>query len=59
MKIKRALISVSDKRGLEELARGGLKWNWELELISTGGTAERISKAGIPVKEVSDINKIP
>ncbi len=57
MKIKRALISVSDKRGLEELARGLNELG--VELISTGGTAERISKAGIPVKEVSDITKFP
>ncbi len=57
MKIKRALISVSDKRGLEELARGLNELG--VELISTGGTAERIRKAGLPVKEVSEITQFP
>jgi len=57
VKIKRALISVSDKRGLEELALGLNELG--IELISTGGTAERIKKAGLEVKEVSEVTQFP
>lgn len=53
LKIKRALLSVSDKAGLEELARA--LNNAGVELISTGGTAKAISQLGIPVKDVSEI----
>ncbi|MDR9415937.1 MAG: bifunctional phosphoribosylaminoimidazolecarboxamide formyltransferase/IMP cyclohydrolase [Gracilimonas sp.] len=51
--IKRALLSVSDKTGLIELATVLHKSG--VELISTGGTAKTISSAGIPVKDVSEI----
>ena len=57
VKIKRALISVSDKSGLiefaKELAAHGV------ELISTGGTAKAIKDAGIPVKDISDVTGFP
>ena len=51
-KIRRALISVSDKAGLEELVR--VLNEFKVEILSTGGTAKRIAGLGIPVKSVSD-----
>ena len=47
MKIKRALLSVSDKTGIVELAKF-LSDNG-VEIISTGGTMKAIKEAGIPV----------
>ena len=55
--IKRALISVTDKTGLEEFARGLNTLG--IEIISTGGTARSIKAAGVPVKEVSEITGFP
>ena len=54
---KRALLSVSDKRGLVELARGlhGLG----VEMLSTGGTAKLLAEAGLPVTQVSDYTGFP
>jgi phosphoribosylaminoimidazolecarboxamide formyltransferase/IMP cyclohydrolase len=49
--IRRALVSVSDKRGLVEL--GGVLKELGVEILSTGGTASALSSAGIPVKQVS------
>lgn len=57
MKIKRALISVSDKTGVVELAKF-LQENG-VEIISTGGTMKAIKEAGIPVTYVSDITGFP
>jgi len=55
--ISRALISVSDKTGLVELARalgvGGI------EIVSTGGTATALSKAGVPVVDVAAMTEFP
>ena len=48
---KRALLSVSDKSGIVELARGLSALG--VELLSTGGTAQLLQKEGVPVKEVS------
>ena len=55
--IRRALISVSDKHGIEGFARAldGIG----VELVSTGGTARRIAGAGLPVREVSDLTGFP
>jgi phosphoribosylaminoimidazolecarboxamide formyltransferase/IMP cyclohydrolase len=53
----RALISVSDKRGLIEFARGLAGHG--IELISTGGTAKAIKDAGLPVKDVSELTGFP
>jgi phosphoribosylaminoimidazolecarboxamide formyltransferase/IMP cyclohydrolase len=55
--IRRALISVSDKSGLEEFARmlAGLG----VAILSTGGTAKALAAAGIPVTEVSDYTGFP
>lgn len=52
IKIKRALISVSDKTGIEEFARK--LQSHGIEILSTGGTAKALSDAGITVTEVSD-----
>ncbi|WP_016995958.1 bifunctional phosphoribosylaminoimidazolecarboxamide formyltransferase/IMP cyclohydrolase, partial [Kocuria atrinae] len=51
--LKRALISVYDKTGLEELARGLHEAG--VSIVSTGSTAQRIAQAGVPVTEVADI----
>ncbi|MFP4560941.1 MAG: bifunctional phosphoribosylaminoimidazolecarboxamide formyltransferase/IMP cyclohydrolase [Thiohalorhabdus sp.] len=56
--IKRALISVSDKSGLEELARS-LHEEFGVEILSTGGTARLLRDEGIPVTEISDYTGFP
>ena len=53
----RALLSVSDKTGLVDLARGLVPLGWEL--VSTGGTAKAIRDAGLPVKDISEITGVP
>jgi len=55
--IRRALLSVSDKTGLVELAQALAKHG--VELLSTGGTAKAIRSAGIPVKDVSEFTNSP
>ena len=57
MKIQRALLSVSDKTGLIDFARG--LSGFGVELLSTGGTAKAIAAAGIPVREISDYTGFP
>jgi phosphoribosylaminoimidazolecarboxamide formyltransferase/IMP cyclohydrolase len=57
IKIRRALISVSDKTGLAEFAKGLHKLG--VEIISTGGTAQLLRSTNIPVKEVSDYTGFP
>ena len=57
MKIRKALLSVSDKTGIVELARF-LNENG-VEIISTGGTMNAIKEAGIPVTYVSDVTGFP
>ena len=57
MKVTRALISVSNKEGLEELARRLVDQG--IELISTGGTHHVLQAYGIPVKEVSKFTGFP
>ncbi len=54
---KRALLSVSDKRGIEELARGLVRRGWEI--VSTGGTARSIEGAGLPVVRVAEVTSHP
>src|SRR5215212_4099739 len=56
-KIKRALLSVSDKTGLAEFARG-LR-GFGVELISTGGTAKALREAGIEVLDIADVTGFP
>lgn len=55
--ITRALLSVSDKTGIEELAHALAAQG--AEILSTGGTATLLQQAGIPVKEVSDHTGFP
>ncbi|MBO6717261.1 MAG: bifunctional phosphoribosylaminoimidazolecarboxamide formyltransferase/IMP cyclohydrolase [Rhizobiaceae bacterium] len=55
--LRRALLSVSDKTGLTDLAAALSKRG--VELVSTGGTARAIADAGIPVRDVSDITGFP
>ncbi len=57
VKIKRALISVSDKAGILELAQELNKFG--VEILSTGGTAKLFRENNIPVKEVSEYTGFP
>ena len=57
MPIKRALISVSDKTGIAEFAKGLSLLN--IEILSTGGTAKLLRDNNIPVTEVSDYTGYP
>jgi phosphoribosylaminoimidazolecarboxamide formyltransferase/IMP cyclohydrolase len=52
-----ALLSVSDKRGIETLARGLVDLGFEL--LSTGGTARAIANAGVPITAVADHTGAP
>src|SRR5258707_8250293 len=54
---RRALISVYDKRGLEELARGLSRLG--VEIVSTGGTLKVLEEKGIPVTSVSGVTGFP
>ena len=56
-KIKKALVSVFNKEGLEEIVK--LLSKYEVKIISTGGTADFIKKLGIPVTEVETITNFP
>ena len=56
-KIQRALLSVSDKTGVLELAQK--LSDLGVELLSTGGTAKLLQEAGLPVKEVSEHTGFP
>ncbi|MEU5398792.1 bifunctional phosphoribosylaminoimidazolecarboxamide formyltransferase/IMP cyclohydrolase [Streptomyces sp. NPDC005963] len=55
--IRRALISVYDKTGLEDLARGLHEAG--VELVSTGSTAGKIAAAGVPVTKVEELTGFP
>ena len=57
MSISRALISVSDKSGLEELGR--FLQEHGVEILSTGGSAKALQDAGVAVKEVGDHTGFP
>lgn len=57
VKIKRALLSVSDKSGLIELGQALAKHG--VELVSTGGTAKALREAGLVVKDVSELTGFP
>lgn len=56
-KVRRALISVSNKEGIVDFAQGLEKLG--VEIISTGGTAKKLEEAGIKVTPVSEITKFP
>src|SRR5688500_14824490 len=57
VRIRRALLSVSDKRGLADFARGlaGIG----VEIVSTGGTASELLEAGVDVRSVEDYTGFP
>ena len=57
-KIKRALISVSDKSGIVDLANA-LVNQFNIEIISTGGTLKELVEAGVPAIEVSSFTGFP
>jgi phosphoribosylaminoimidazolecarboxamide formyltransferase / IMP cyclohydrolase len=56
-KIQRALVSVTDKSGVEELAKALARFG--VEILSTGGTAKTLAKAGLKIKEVADFTGFP
>jgi len=56
--VKRALISVSDKTGLDEFA-AALYREFNVQLISTGGTARHLRNLGLPVTDVSEVTGFP
>ena len=56
-KIKRALISLTDKSGIEKFA--AVLADLDVEILSTGGTAARLREAGIQVIDVSDFTGFP
>jgi phosphoribosylaminoimidazolecarboxamide formyltransferase/IMP cyclohydrolase len=55
--IRRALISVYDKTGLEDLAKGLHEAG--VRIVSTGSTAKKIAAAGVPVQEVEEVTGSP
>ncbi len=57
VRVRRALLSVSDKRGVVDFARGlaGLG----VELVSTGGTARELTAAGLEVRAIEDFTGFP
>jgi len=57
VKVRRALISVSDKTGIVDFARGLARLG--VEIVSTGGTATTLRDAGIEVRDVSDLTGSP
>jgi phosphoribosylaminoimidazolecarboxamide formyltransferase/IMP cyclohydrolase len=57
VRVRRALLSVSDKTGLIDFARGLVEL--DVELVSTGGTARALADAGIPVRAIEDFTGFP
>ena len=57
MKVRRALLSVSDKRGIVDFARGLAELG--VELVSTGGTATALTEAGLEVRSIEDFTGFP
>jgi len=55
--IKRVLISVTDKAGIVEFARGLVSYG--VEILSTGGTAAQLRQSGLSVRDVSDYTGFP
>src|SRR2546423_6438841 len=53
----RALISVSDKRGVVQFARQLVELGWEI--VSTGGTAEALRRERVPVIGIEDVTGFP
>jgi phosphoribosylaminoimidazolecarboxamide formyltransferase/IMP cyclohydrolase len=57
VRVRRALLSATDKTGLVEFARGLAELG--VELVSTGGTARELADAGLPVRTVSNLTGFP
>jgi phosphoribosylaminoimidazolecarboxamide formyltransferase / IMP cyclohydrolase len=57
VRVKRALVSVSDKTGLEPFVRGLAELG--VEVVSTGGTARYLRDAGLPITGVSEVTSFP
>ena len=57
VKVRRALLTVSDKRGLADFARGLSELG--VELVSTGGTAQELTEAGIETRPVEEYTGFP
>ena len=57
VKVRRALISVSNKAGIVEFARGLAELG--VELVSTGGTARALEEAGLEVRSITDLTGFP
>src|SRR5271165_5501502 len=57
VRVRRALLSVSDKRGIVELAAGLAAL--DVELVSTGGTARELAGAGLEVRSIEDFTGFP
>jgi phosphoribosylaminoimidazolecarboxamide formyltransferase/IMP cyclohydrolase len=57
VQVSRAVLSVSDKTGIVEFARGLADLG--IEIVSTGGTARELAGAGIPVRAISDLTGFP
>jgi phosphoribosylaminoimidazolecarboxamide formyltransferase/IMP cyclohydrolase len=57
VQVGRALLSVSDKTGIVEFARGLAELG--IELVSTGGTARELSEAGLAVRSITDLTGFP
>ena len=57
VRVRRALLSVSDKRGVVDFARGLAELG--VELVSTGGTAAELREAGLEVRAIEDFTGFP
>jgi phosphoribosylaminoimidazolecarboxamide formyltransferase/IMP cyclohydrolase len=57
VRVRRALLSVSDKSGIVEFARGLAELG--VELVSTGGTSRELAGAGVPVRAIEDFTGFP
>jgi len=57
VKVRRALVSVSNKSGLDEFVKGLVDLG--VEIISTGGTARFLRETGLPITGISDVTGFP
>ncbi len=57
LKVKRALLSVTDKRGIAEFSKGLAELG--VEILSTGGTSAEVEAAGVQVRQVDDYTGFP
>ena len=57
VRVRRALLSVSDKDGIVQFARG--LSDLGVEIVSTGGTARELSRAGVPARSIEDFTGFP